>query len=147
MRWNWGTKLIIVFGFFVLGMIALVGMSMRQKVELVSKDYYSEELRYQQVMDATQRAQALKRPLVVEQRGNQVLLRLPQEAGNGAITGQVYFYCAADGQKDKRLQLQTNANGEQSIPIQQLRPGRYTVKVDWQYGGQAYYAEREMDVE
>ena len=44
MKWNWGTKLILVFSLFVAGMITLVVMSMKQKVQLVAKDYYKEQI-------------------------------------------------------------------------------------------------------
>jgi nitrogen fixation protein FixH len=147
MKWNWGTKLMLVFGFFMLGMIALVAMSMRQKVELVARDYYSDELRYQQVVDATQRAQALERPLTVAMQGDKLVLQLPQQAGGAAITGEVHFYCAADGTKDKRIVLQADENGAQAIPAQLLKPGRYTAKVNWRYEGNTYYAEQPLNVE
>ena len=56
MKIHWGYKIMIVYLFFVVGMVVLVIKSTMQKFELVQPDYYADELKYQTVIDASQRA-------------------------------------------------------------------------------------------
>ena len=46
---NWGHKIIIVYGVFVLGTLFMVYQSTLQKFDLVQNDYYAAELKYQEV--------------------------------------------------------------------------------------------------
>lgn len=56
---NWGNKLLVTFIVFGAGMGVLVYKSMNTTYELVEKDYYKKELRYQEVIDGSNRANAL----------------------------------------------------------------------------------------
>ena len=42
---NWGHKIIIVFVVFAAGILTLVTKSMRTRVDMVTPDYYGEELK------------------------------------------------------------------------------------------------------
>ena len=56
---NWGYKILTVYIIFIAGILLLVFKSSTQNQDLVTKDYYEQELKYQQVIDATERANAL----------------------------------------------------------------------------------------
>jgi hypothetical protein len=142
MKWNWGTKLMLVFSCFIGAMIALVVMSMKQKVQLVAKDYYKDELRYQQVIHATLLANRLSSKATVQKEDNYVTIQLPQEMEGKQINGTIFFYCAADDSKDKTFQLQLNKYARQQIPLFQFSAGSYLVKIEWTCNGQQYYTEQ-----
>ena len=55
---NWGNKLLILL-LFLERMFYLVYRSVNTNFELVEKDYYKSEFRYQQVIDGTNRANSL----------------------------------------------------------------------------------------
>jgi hypothetical protein len=144
MKWNWGTKLILVFSCFIAAMIMLVVMSMKQKVQLVAKDYYKDELRYQQVIHATSLANALSAKVTIKKQGGFVIVQLPPEMAGKQITGTIFFYCPANDNKDRKLQLQTNELAQQQISLQQLLTGSYIVKIEWTHKGQQYYTEQSF---
>ena len=55
---NWGNKLLITFLVFGAGISFLVYRSMHTNFELVEKDYYKSELRYQEIIDGTNHVQS-----------------------------------------------------------------------------------------
>jgi hypothetical protein len=50
-NWNWGTGIALVYTVFALSMIALVVSSFSKKLDLDSKDYYAQELVFQNQID------------------------------------------------------------------------------------------------
>ena len=56
---NWGLRIIILYLSFVALIVTLVSLCMGRKVELVSKDYYKQELEYQGKIDAIKNEGAL----------------------------------------------------------------------------------------
>lgn len=141
---NWGNRLILVFLVFGAGMGYLVYRSMNTNYELVESDYYKQELRYQNVIDEHQSANALSAPVSIEKKDGELLLQFPEEMKNKSLSGELYFYCAYDSKKDKRLTLQTDSNGQQTIPAGTLLPGSYTVKIKWKNGEKSYYTEQTL---
>lgn len=146
MKWNWGTKLMLVFSLFASAMIMLVIMSMRQKVQMVAQDYYKDELHYQQVIDATSMANTLSKKASIIKSENQIVLQLPHEMNGAVINGRLLFYCASESAKDQQVKLQTDLSGKQVIAADQFKPGNYTVKIEWQFNGKQYYTELPLTI-
>jgi hypothetical protein len=59
MHISWGIKIAMLYCGFVALIIIMVSMAMNQKIDLVSKDYYEQELNYQKKIDKTNRSHAL----------------------------------------------------------------------------------------
>ncbi len=137
---NWGYKILIVFVLFG-GMIGyMVYRSFNTNFELVESDYYSKELRYQQVIDGTHRANALTGDVEFSQNGKQVTMRLPGDTAARTVTGNALFYCAYDATRDKNVNLTSLTESMDVLP------GNYTVKVTWNQEGKDYYAEKKLTV-
>ncbi|MDX2048387.1 MAG: FixH family protein [Chitinophagaceae bacterium] len=143
---NWGNKLLITFIVFGAGISYLVYRSLNTSFELVEKDYYKNELQYQQVIDGTKRANALASPVKLQKSGDQIVLHLPEEMKNKDILGDVWFYCAYDSRKDRKFTLNTDAEGSQSFHSSSILPGNYTVKIKWNENGKNYYSENNLTV-
>jgi len=143
---NWGNKLLLTFVIFASGMSYLVYRSMHVNFELVEKDYYKSELRYQDVIDGTNLANKLDSTVSLQQNDNGVLLKLSQEMKNKIITGNIWFYCAYDEKKDKKFQLDVASDGTQQFQPAIILPGSYTVKVSWTSDGKNYFAEKKLMV-
>ena len=144
MKWNWGAKLILVFGIFVVAMTALVVMSMKQKIQLVTKDYYRDELRYQQVIDAASLANKLSAQIEITKLDSFIRIQLPQEMAGTSVQGEILFYYISDAAKDRHWQLQTNTAAQQLIPLDKLLPGNYAVKINWTHNNLQYYTEQSL---
>jgi hypothetical protein len=143
---NWGNKLLVTFIVFGTGMSYLVYRSVTTNFELVDKDYYKNELRYQEVIDGTNRANGLSAAVKLEQSGGSIVLQLPAEMKDQSISGTIHFYCAYDGKKDKKFIVSTNADGMQVLDARQITPGNYTVKINWKANGKDYYTEKLITI-
>jgi hypothetical protein len=144
---NWGNKLLLTFIAFACGMGYLIYRSVNTNFELVDKDYYKNELRYQEVIDATNSANALSSQVILEQTPDgHVILQLPEEMKNKNIDGTVFFYCAYDAAKDKNFELRTSSDGIQLFDANTIHPGNYTVRVSWSSDGKKYFTERRLTV-
>jgi len=143
---NWGNKLLLTFIVFGLGMGYLVYRSLSTNYELVAKDYYNQELRYQQVIDGSNLANRLSTPVKVEQTGTGIQLALPPEMKNKSISGDILFYCAYDEKKDRKFPLSISPEGIQVFGSSSFHPGDYTVKINWAVEGKNYFAEKKLTV-
>ena len=147
MTLNWGHKLMLVFLVFVGMMSYLVYRCIKTNYDLVSKDYYKEELSYQQVIDGASRANQLGNKIAITQSGNEIVLQLPNEIQHTPVTGTALFYYAADAKRDRQIALNPNGEGVQSISSSQFVPGSYTVKIRWESRGQQYYSEQYVTIQ
>jgi hypothetical protein len=143
---NWGNRLLLTFIVFGAGMFYLVYRSVSTNYELVDKDYYKEELHYQQVIDGTNRVNQLSSPVKIKQTDSGITLELPQEMKNKDISGDILFYCAYDKKKDKKFSLQPGSDGVQVFQPTAISPGNYTVKINWSNEGKSYFSEKNLTV-
>jgi FixH protein len=143
---NWGQKLIIVFIVFAGGMIYLAYRCMHVNTELVSKEYYKDELKYQDIIDGTKTANALIGRVELNQQGAVITVQLPAEMRHETVSGNIWFYCAADANRDRHIPLATNEEALQQIDKNVLLPGVYIVKFDWTSNNKHYHTEQPFRV-
>lgn len=143
---SWGTGLLLVFVAFGGMMSYMTYRCMKTPVDLVAKEYYKDELDYQQVIDARQKADALSGRVELRQSGNAITVVLPDEMKNTAVKGSIQFYCASDASRDRNIALSPDADGGQHIATGLVQPGRYTVRVQWESGGVRYFEEKPFVV-
>ncbi|HVZ56104.1 MAG TPA: FixH family protein [Chitinophagaceae bacterium] len=143
MKINWGHKIAAVYILFVAGTLFLAYKASHEEFDLVTKDYYGAELKYQQVIDQKARVAALSGPVQVEQHGQQLQIRFPRDFAGQAIKGEVYLYCPADERKDFRQPFSTT-----DLTCQAEAPGGtrglYDLKLSWEANGKTYYQEQKI---
>ena len=143
MKFNWGYKIAVVYLIFVAGILYLVVLSSRQEVDLVTPDYYAQELRYQEKIDQRARAERLSEPVRYSLEPGAVRIRFPKEFEGKEIKGDVLLYYPADSKKDIRASIQAVNNG-MTLAIPDKRSGMHILQVSWQSGNQTYYFEENL---
>lgn len=141
---NWGNRLLLAFILFAAGMALLVYKALNTDYELVEKDYYKQELRYQQVIDGRNEAGNLSASIELTRNNKGITLQLPPEMKLATPNGEILFYCANNSGNDKRLKLNTDSTGQQFIAYGTLASGSYLAKISWTAGGKNYYAEKDI---
>ena len=142
---SWGYKITIGFSAFVLLIGFLVYKAMNTEFDLVTKDYYKEELKYQDKLDAIKNANKISE-LEVEVLDGNVVISFPQEVKNLAIDGEAWFYCKTNASKDRKFSLKEIQGGKFSVPTSELQPERYYVKVTYTAGQTNYYSEEPIEL-
>ncbi|MBS1487218.1 MAG: FixH family protein [Bacteroidetes bacterium] len=139
---HFGKWIVVSFVFFGLFIGALITFCFRKDVNLVSKNYYDEELAYQQQIERKQNLLSLaQKPVITynEQSGLQITFpenTLPDK-------GKVDLFCPSDDTRDQHFQLQP-------LRVQSLRistkKGMYRVKLWWTAAGKDYYFEDQITI-
>ena len=128
---------------FVIGMGFLVYKASSQKFDLVTKDYYNQELKYQQVIDQAANSSKLSAPVTVERNEGELKIRFPSEMQGKKKLVDFYLYYAADAKRDFRRSFELNENElVQALPVGMK--GMYELKLSWETEGEKYYFEKKL---
>ncbi|MFH0991866.1 MAG: FixH family protein [bacterium] len=147
MKLHWGIGLGIGFAFFALGILALVIISMNQKIDLVSDDYYQKELRHQEQIERTQRSTALKERLEVTSVGTRISIRFPKMFSPGNLKGTLSFYRPADRSNDFSISISLDSTNAQSVITDSLVKGLWRLKAFWTSAQLEYYHEEALIIQ
>lgn len=143
MKISWGYKIMFVYIAFVAGIGFLIFKASNQEFDLVTKDYYEQELKYQQVIDQSANASRLSMPLNIEKKEAELKISFPDEMKNKKKLVDFYLYYAADAKRDFRRSFELNENElAQALPVGMK--GMYELKLTWETEGVKYYHEQKI---
>ena len=142
---NWGNRLLLVFAMFAMFIGFLVYKCFNTKFDLVSKDYYKDELRYQDKIDGQNNAAKISE-LQINQNNDFVTVVFPIEQKGQKADGEIYFYCPDNEKKDKHFPLATDADGKQVVDKKEVGKGIYKLKITWNIGAKKFYSEKDIKI-
>ena len=147
MKFNWGTGIVLAFiGFisFIMYFIITMNVDERFEHELVTEDYYAEELAYQNDIDKLNNANTLKENVsyVITEKG--LTITFPETIDYKNITGKVFLYRPSNKQLDFETAISLS-NSNLLIPDKRLVDGRWNIKIDWQYKGNSYLFKEKIN--
>ena len=128
MKWNWGTKIAIFYSSFVVFTLFMVYMAFSEQYDLVTEDYYAEEIAYQGTIDSKQRTKRLKNNLLTTIEGKELKITFPNQGKT--VEGSINCFRPSDESKDFQLKFLAE-NGTYSIPLEKFIRGKYTLKIEW----------------
>ncbi len=145
-NFNWGHGIILALGSFIAFILFLIFVfsNGQQTAEMVSDDYYADELNYQNVIDAKKNADLLKDSLRYEQFASGIKVNFPQSIN--PENGKVHFdlFRTNDANLDVKKDLNLDAQKSFIIPKQILSPGSYTLKVKWSQNKKPYQIDYDV---
>jgi hypothetical protein len=140
---NWGTKILIVYVAFVLGIVFMVFKSSTQNTDLVTTDYYAKELKYQDKIDEIKRTTALSAPVEYSIGANALIISFPKDFAGKKLIGEAVLYCPSDEKKDIKKSFSL-VDEVLQITIPAGSKGLYELHLSWQDGGVTYYFEKKI---
>jgi hypothetical protein len=143
MKISWGHKILFTYLTFVVGMMCMVYQTTQQNRDLVSDNYYADELAFQKIIDESANTAALSEAVAVEKMKDQLKIILPQELNGVKSSGTWTLYFAADRKKDAHGKFET-VLGNTSIVIPGNTHGLYTLILQWKTAGKPYYFEQNI---
>lgn len=138
---SWGTKIIILISGFAILMGTMVTMAFRQNIELVSEDYYNQELKYQDRINELNNANALSEKITHKIFPVGIYFQFPEFFKTKNVTGEIIFFRPSDKIKDYKTPIILNSDGQQFISSEYLSKGRYDLKIRWEADSKAYFTE------
>lgn len=138
---NWGLKITLLYAGFVILIVSMVSMAMREKVDLVSKDYYELELKYQEKIDRMNNSSTLSEPLSWEMKTGQMVLNFPSELKGKTKKGEIHFFRPSDMNLDELVSIPADTLQMCSFSTEKLKRGVYKMQISWESGIQQFYNE------
>ncbi len=143
---NWGWRIASFYIAFVAFMLFMVFKTTTVKDDLVAKDYYALELKFQEQIDKQNRANQLSEPVQWEVKQNEISIAFPKEVRGSDVKAKVVFYNPSDAKKDVSIEAVSDKDGVVALDKSQLQNGVYQMKIDWTAGGVNYYNEGTVRV-
>jgi hypothetical protein len=137
MKW-----VVAAFVFFGLFIGSLVVICIREDVNLVSKNYYQEELNHQDKIIQQQNANQLEEKPQLSFENNAVKLLFP--FSSSIEKGELRVMRPSDDRLDQRFELNAMEGDSQLFPLKVWEKGLYRVSLTWTMEGKDYYFEKVM---
>lgn len=144
---NWfksGNLILLGGALFLVFIFTLLVAFIRQDLTLVTKDYYSQELRYDQKKLAVSNAGQLDSLIGIRKGNDSIELFIPVSMSSRLLSGQAYFYCPSDEKFDHRIDLQANLSGRYLMRAMESGKCMYILKIMLDDGVKEYYKEFKL---
>jgi len=145
--WPW--SIAVFFAIAIISVVAFVIFCNRHPSELVTADYYEQEIRHQQKMERVDRTSQLQGKLAVafNAASNQVSVQLPSDHAQLKPTGRIQFYRPSSAGQDRSLPLTVDAAGQQTFDASAFTAGLWRVRVTWTVGDVEYQSESQLVID
>jgi len=142
----WPYGIIAVFAVFIPATIGLIVMACSHKEELVSANYYEQEIKFQAQMERLARTQKLgpQAGVAYDAAAHSLSISLPTDHVRREATGRIELYRASAAGLDRQVKLQPDANGLQTLDTSELAPGAWKVRVSWKVGNEDFLIEQKV---
>jgi len=144
----WPIGVITACALFVAGTAALIVVACCQRMDLVTPDYYEQELRFQGQIDRVERTRsaAAQASVAYDVAAQSITIFLPPDHARPPITGRIELYRPSAAGLDRAVKLEPDARGVQRLDAAGLAPGLWKVRVSWTAAEQDYYLEQKVVV-
>ncbi len=143
-KWNWGTGILLSIIVFMALLVSIVYVFMNQDVDLVTRDYYNKELKYQDRINKINNTTEMGKEVGILFSDNIVSLTFPDSVFSKKASGTIYFYRPSGSKKDFSVPLEVLDNNTQLVNTAALEKGLWRVKVEWGMGGKDFYTEKSI---
>ncbi len=141
-KMNWGRSIILAFVLFIAFIATLVTVCVRQDINLVTKDYYREELQYQKQIDRLTHTAALKsKPTIELEQG---LLKINYTDFPLVQEGALELFRPSDPSHDKVFSLTRSETDVQYFSTEGMQKGMYRARMKWTMDGEEFYIEQAI---
>ena len=142
---NWGHGLMIALGCFILFILSLIFIFPmgKQNAEMISNNYYEEELEYQDIIDAKNNAAKLEKTPTYKATSEGILITFPETIKVDENIANFVLFRTEDSNLDvkKEVTLQHNLF---LIPAKVISKGSYTLKLKWKENKKPYQVDYDI---
>ncbi|QOW11287.1 nitrogen fixation protein FixH [Kaistella flava (ex Peng et al. 2021)] len=143
---TWAHGVVIALGSFIAFILFMVfGFTYGQQTsELVSNDYYGDELVYQQVIDAKRNAEQLTEIPKYQELAEGMKITFPAAIAPENKNVKFELFRTDDANLDVKKEINLDANNEILVPKQVISKGPYTLKIKWSHDKKPYQVDYDV---
>jgi len=142
MKINWGVRVLILYVGFVLLILFLVFKSFQVDVDLVTEDYYEQELKFQEIINKKAHAENLEIGLTYILEGKRIAFSFPPDQKN--IKGHIKIYRPSNKNFDRLFTIELDNENKINLFLENSPSGLYKMKIDWSNDSIGYYVEKDI---
>ncbi len=146
---HWGIGIAVVYGAFMLLMVGLVIASRFQRSDLVARDYYEQEVKYQDQIDRLRRTAELGHLIIAnfDRQTNSIIVDYPAGLPRDQVSGKLMLFRPANAASDRSYDISLDDKNRQVIDCTRLPRGAWKLKFMWHLGAEELYSELNIDLE
>lgn len=145
MKLNWGTGIVIAFVIFAALLTVAMVLGSRQRVDLVTPDYYERELQFQEQINFRENARQIG-DLLISASAKELTIEFPSAINFVQVSGKVSFYKPDNANFDFEQELKLNEDNVMIINREKRIGGLWTVMVLAEQDGTSYYWEEKINM-
>ena len=145
-KFSWGHGIFLAllsFICFILYLIFIFPIG-QQNSELVSDNYYEDEVLFQNVIDAKRNAEELTAIPQYHQNNEGIKITFPERFDNTNTKVKFNLYRTDDKRLDVKKDISLDANNSFFIPKSVLVTGGYTLKLQWTSQNKNYQVDYDL---
>ncbi|MBE7501227.1 MAG: FixH family protein [Verrucomicrobiales bacterium] len=144
----WPLGIVAAFAVFILGTASLIVFSIFHREDLVTADYYEQELLHQEHINRLERTHPLRDQVRVaySPESQQMLIALPPLHANLHPTGSIHLYRPSAAREDRHFDLDLDPLGRQALDTRDLPQGLWRVRIRWTASGHDYAIDERIVV-
>ena len=141
---HWGSTLTIILIVFMMFIVYIAYIRPNVASQLVSDCYYEEEMKYQDIIDERNNANALLEKVSVEVLPIGIKIHFPKAFYSGNTTGRFHLLRPSDKIWDVDGAINLNSHSEEFIPRMKLQEGSYILTIRWVSENKRYFMEHPL---
>ncbi|WP_226063409.1 FixH family protein [Kaistella polysaccharea] len=145
-KFTWGHGVAVALGSFIAFILFMIFIfsNGQQNSELVSDNYYEDELVYQQVIDAKKNAEQLTEKPTFKQIPAGIKILFPTAVLPETRKVDFELFRTDDANLDVKKELALDASNALLIPKQVISKGSYTLKIKWLQNKKPYQVDYDV---
>lgn len=141
---NWGRWIFVAFVLFAGFIATLVTVCVRQDVSLVSKEYYKEELAYQDQIVRIRNVSALAHKPEINVMQGTLVVSFGELSK--VSSGEMKLFRPSDARLDRTFALTDSETDMLQFDVSSLPAGMYKARMTWQMNGKEYFIEEIVNL-
>ena len=141
-----GNIILAGFAMMIIFMSYLVFRCINQPAEMVNENYYENELKYQDNINAKHNGDVYMQSFAITIHGSKIKLTLPIELTSNFQNASVTFYCVSDKTADVKIDLNNSSNGIYYLNASSWKKLNFIAKISIESGGKKYLHEMPIQL-
>lgn len=143
MKMNWGNSIVLVFVLFAAFILYMVVRAFQEDFDLVTEDYYAQEIGYQKKIEQKSNLEAGER-IVLRKEDESIHFSFPKDQ---LPEGEIHFYHQSQKALDKRIAIKASSEMQQVVSLNKFIQGYYRINITWESDGVDYFQQEKIYIQ
>ena len=141
---NWGWRIALFLTLFISFILYMVIYSFGRTNDLVSEEYYNQEIQYQKNIDAQENALSIAKAVKIVSHEEKIVLLFPYSFDSNIEKGDISFYRPDNALLDRSFPMNLGEDNSQTFLKKNIVSGFYKITIQFVKNGELFLINKEM---